>query len=98
MEKSWQQINAEIDTMHAHQDFTEKLICVLIGVTVILGLVGAPKGLTLLWLIPTLGYMLGRYNIENLRGTMRDYWVPALGSQAILAFIVGVPLLIRFGI
>lgn len=97
MEKSWDQIRREVDAMHAHQDFSEKLILVLFAASMLAGLLGAPKPLTFLFLIPTFGYMIGRYAVETLHGPFRDYWFASLGSQAALAFMVGVPLLIRFG-
>lgn len=97
MEKSWAEIRREVDAMHAHQDFSEKLIFALVAVAVIVGLFHAPIIWAYLWVLPTFGYMGGRYAVETLHGPFRDYWLCSLGSQAALAFIVGVPLLLRFG-
>lgn len=98
MEKSWQQINREIDSRHDHQDFSERLIFLLVAASVIAALAGAPKVWTMLWILPTFGYLLGRHVTENLRYQDSDYWLLSFGSQVLLAVLVGVPLLIKYGI
>lgn len=98
VEKTWDEITAEVEAMHQHQDFSERLIFGLIAFAVLASLAGAPKIWSLLWVLPTAGYLLGRHAVETLYHPFRDYWLASLGSQAALAFIVGVPLLIRFGI
>lgn len=97
MEKSWDQITREVTAMLDHQSFSEKLILVLFAFSMMAGLVGAPKVWTLLWLLPLAGYLLGRHLTENHRAAHRDYWICSAGSQALLAIMVGVPALIRFG-
>jgi len=98
MEKSWDQITREVDAMLDHQAFSEKLILGLFAFSMMAGIVGAPKVWTLLWLLPMAGYCLGRHLTESRRYPHTDYWLCSAGSQALLAIIVGVPALIRFGV
>jgi hypothetical protein len=95
MEKSWQQINREVDSKLDHEAFSEKLIFLLVGASAIAALAGAPKVWTMLWVLPTFGYLLGRHVTENLRYQQSDYWLLSFGSQVLLAVIVGVLLLVR---
>lgn len=98
MEKIWDQITREVDAMLDHQAFSEKLILILLALSIMAGIAGAPKVWTLLWLLPCAGYCLGRHVTESHHYQNRDYWLLSAGSQVLLAIIIGVPLLIRFGI
>lgn len=97
MEKSWQQINREVDSRLDHEAFSERLIFLLLAASVIAALAGAPKVWTMLWALPTFGYLLGRHVTENLRYQSSDYWLLSFGSQVLLAVIVGVALYVRSG-
>jgi len=96
MEKSWDQINAEIDRMHFHQEISDKAIFILIGFAVIASLAGWPTVWSMLWFLPALG-MVGGLHAAN-KGDFQGYWIFALGSQLLLAAMVGVAFLIRFGL
>ena len=89
MEKTWGQIEHDIDLKIEHQVFSERLIVILATVSSIAALSGAPKAWAMLWALPLLGYLLGRHITENLRYQHSDYWLLALGSQVLLALIVG---------
>lgn len=96
MHDSSNRYHAEIALMLRHQKFSERLILLLIAFAVVCALAGWPKVWSLFWVIPFFGYFVGRFELDR-NGLTTDYWLPALGSQAILAMMVGVPIAVQFG-
>lgn len=96
MEKSWNEINSEVDLLLDHEEFSQKLILALFALSAITKLFHLPWVFGWLWVIPTFGYLLGRMAVDNWRCPHRYYWYLALGSQIVLAVMVGVPLAIHY--
>lgn len=96
MEKSWDQIKRDVDVKIEHQVFSERLIVILLTVSFVAALAGAPKAWTMLSALPLFGYLLGRHITENLRYQHSDYWLLALGPQVLLALIVGTVIITDF--
>lgn len=95
-EKSWAQINAEIEVLHLHQRITERGIFLLAGLALLVGLFHWPQVFAWLFFIVTMGYLGGLHAAD--KGDFRGYWLSALGSQAVAAIMIGVPLAIRYGL